>query len=519
MRTIQVRRVITTAYCLAIITTQTTHTMENFFPQHNTEQHTHTPAQACYNTGISEGERAYLQNRLPIAKAALEKMLQQPLTDTQVPKIAFICSGGGYRAMLETVGWLYGAQKIGLLDATTYVTSLSGSTWTVAPWISTGLPLKKFKEYIQDCASKPFFDTSWQEKKLLLEALKVKIENNQSRTLVDPYGGFLANRLLSFLGDARQQVTLSQQAHRIENGTYPYPIYVAIDGRESIVQDQTWYEFTPHTIGDRTNNIHIPTAAYGRKFKNGVSVDNAPEKTLSHLMGTWGSAFAASIDDILENIDNDKDQQDLLEKILEPIGGQRILPFWAEVRNYMYKMDMDEVNDEPLSYQKHLKFVDAGLDFNLPYSPVSGICSERTPEILIFLDASKGKNTGSQLKKTAEYAAKHNRPFPVISMENISKKTMSVFKDENNKTTPIVIYMPGISDTALWEENKLKPEFEKYNLSEFDLYHQTNYGYCATKNFQYAPEHSALVMNQTEFNMRANQDAIIEEIKWCINRK
>ena len=542
MRTILLRAAITAVYCSAALTTQTTHSMDNFFTETrsdigslagalsptlgeliNGEQsvitnnpYKHEIALAKHNTGISDGERAYLHNRLPIVKAALEKMLNRSLDDTQIPKIALIGSGGGYRAMLCTTGSLCGAQKIGLLDATTYITSLSGSTWAVAPWISTGIPIKKFKNYIQDCAAQSFHDVSHEEKMLIARAIAVKKTYNQSRTLVDLYGDLLANRLLACLGDARQIVALSHQIEKFKNGAYPYPIYTAIDGRESIVQGQTWYEFTPHTIGDHTNNIHIPTWAYGRTFKRGESTNDAPEKPLSHLMGTWGSAFAANVEDMLHEIDTDKEHQNLLEKLAEPLNGKRIVPFWAKVPNYMYKMN--DVNDAPLSTKKNLKFVDAGLEANLPYPPVSGICPERTAEILIFLDSSAG-HIGNELKKTADYAHKYNLPFPIINSDDLGKKTISVFKDENNKAAPIVIYMPRISEKALWEENKLKPEYAKYNLSEFDLEYETNNGYCKTQEFQYTPEHSTLVINQTEFNMRASKDVLIKEINWCIDRK
>ena len=473
---------------------------------------------AQYNRGISDGEKTFLSNRLPIVKAALETILNRSLNNKRIPKIALIGSGGGYRAMLCTTGSLNGAQKIGLLDATTYITALSGSTWAVAPWISTGIAIKQFKNYIQDCAAKPFTQLNSDEKNLLLKDLLVKIKNNQKITLVDPYGGLLANRLLEFLGDQRQATTLSDQAQKIKLGFYPYAIYTAIDGRENIATGQTWYEFTPHTIGDRTNNIHIPTWTYGKKFKEGQPTNNAPEKSLAYCMGTWGSAFAANIYEILkEVIHYNVILEEITEILPDSIEGERILPFYAEVRNYMYQMR--NLNDTSLSENKHLMFVDAGLEINLPYSPVSGICPERTADILIFLDASAGDNIGNQLQKVADYAKKFNCPFPAINLENIGKKTISVFKDENNTSTPVVIYMPRISDQALWQDNKLKPEFAKYNLSGFDLDHETNNGYCKTEEFQYTPEHSALVMNQTEFNMRVNKYTIIKEINEWIDRK
>ena len=169
---------------------------------------------------------------------------------------------------------------------------------------------------------------------------------------------------------------------------------------------------------------------------------------------------------------------------------------------------MTNINDATLPTKKNMKFVDAGLEFNLPYPPVSGICQDRAPEILIFLDASGG-NIGNELRKVAEYAKTHNLPFPAIENELLGKETISIFKDENNKAAPIVIYMPRISDKKLWEENKSNPEYAPYELSDFDLHHETNEGFCKTKNFQYEPEQSTRVMNQTEFNMLINKYTII----------
>lgn len=541
MKHISLRITIVAACCSIALTSQIAQSMENFFHEHknigeiagafsptlgrlmNGEQpaiannpHKNETAFTRHTYTISEGEKVYRKNRLPIIKAAVEKMLNRSINEHQIPKIALICSGGGYRAMFCTTGSLCGAQEIGLLDATTYITALSGSTWAVAPWISTGLPLRKFKDYLQECAAKPFRDLTHEEKMLIANAIAVKKTYKQPRTLVDPYGDLLANRLLAYFGDMKQMIYLSDQSQSIESGTYPYPIYTAIDGRESITHGQTWYEFTPHTIGERTNNIHIPTWAYGRKFKKGESTNHAPEKNLGYMMGTWGSAFAANIDDIIEEIDKDKDHENLLEKLAQPIDGKRILPFAAKVPNYMYKMQY--LSDAKLSSKKHLKFVDSGLEINLPYPPVSSTCPERTPDILIFLDASAG-HIGDELKKVAEYAKSKNIPFPSINNELLGKQTISIFKDEDNTATPIVIYMPRISDKELWEANKSKPEFAHYNLSGFDLDYETNNGYCKTQNFQYKPEHSELVMNQTEFNMCINKDAIIKEINWCIDRK
>jgi hypothetical protein len=505
------RIIIAASYCAFIASS--IHAMEIIPSKKNKKSN----ASVMRYTGISDGEKAYLQKRLPVVKAALEKVLNRPLENKQVPQIAIIGSGGGYRAMLCTTGSLCAAHKIGLLDSTTYLTALSGSTWAVAPWIATGKSIDEFKNYIQECAAKSFTESTFQEKELMLKAILKKI-NKKPFTPVDVYGFCLANRLLESLGTKRQKITLSEQANKIAPGLYPYPIYTAIDGRETIVTGQTWYEFTPHTIGDRTNNIHIPTTSYGSKFEQGKLKKHCPEKSIGYQMGTYGSAFGANIRDIIEEIVKDPISRKEIEDLIpDNIEGERPLNFYAKVPNYMYKME--NITDPTLSPDKYMNFVDAGLECNLPYPPVSGVCSERTPEILIFLDASAGENIGNELIKVATYAKDHNLLFPNIDVENIGKKTMSIFKDENNTNVPVVIYMPRISDKDLWEQHKSEPEFADYNLSNFDLHYETNNGFAKTQEFEYTPEHSTLVMNQTEFNMLVNKDKIIETIQWCIDRK
>ena len=179
--------------------------------------------------------------------------------------------------------------------------------------------------------------------------------------------------------------------------------------------------------------------------------------------------------------------------------------------NYLYKTN---TADKTLSTEKHMEFVDAGLNTNLPFAPVSGKFPGRMAEILIFFDISAGK-IGEELAKVAEYAHRNNLPFPAIDFTDIDKKTISIFKGEHNT----VIYMPRISDQQLWAENKHKPEFQDYKLDNFDLNLVTNHGFAATQHFQYSLPHSTILMNQAEFNLHVNEDKIWETIEWHINKK
>lgn len=487
-----------------------------------------TTAFVTHNPGISDGEKAFLQNREPIVKEGLEKLLNCSLDNKRIPKISIVCSGGGYRSDLCTIGWLNGVEKIGLLKCTTHIVTLSGSTWAVAPWISSGLPIKKFKQYVQDCVAKPLHEITQEEKILIADARAVKIIYDQPRTFVDPYGDLLANRLLAYADDKRHMIYLSDQAKKIELGAYPYPIYTAIDGREDVIENQPWYSYTPHTVSDDYSNNHIPTWAYGRKFENGESMNNAPEKPLGYLMGTWGSAFAANIHTMLQKVDKSETLEKRFNLSVE-LKGHRLLPFWSEIPNYMHGMNSNN-KQITLPEKDHIKFVDAGLSrLNLPYPVVSGICPERKADILIFFDASGGQ-VGKQLKRVAEYALRHKLPFPKIDLTDVDKKTVSIFKDEHNPLAPLVIYMPRISNHELWNANKEKEKFAKYNISynidgidynpsNFDIHEQTEKGFCETQHFQYTHKQSSLVTNQTEINALLSEEEIKQAINWYINQQ
>ncbi len=80
-----------------------------------------TQAQVRVGNQLPQAEKDYLAKRRPRVKKALEKLTGRNLDGKYVPNIAILGSGGGYRAMLYFTGLLTGADKIGLLNAVTYL--------------------------------------------------------------------------------------------------------------------------------------------------------------------------------------------------------------------------------------------------------------------------------------------------------------------------------------------------------------------------------------------------------------
>jgi hypothetical protein len=481
-----------------------------------------TVANVTIGNDLCPGEKQFLRQRLPIVKAALEKLLNLQLTDNHVPNIAIACSGGGYRSMLYTAGFLSAAEQSGILETTTYLTGLSGSTWAIAPWISTQKSLEEFKNYIKECAARTFTEPTDHEQLLIFDAIEVKNHYNQEKTWLDLYGHLLGNVLLEYFKNDRYMVYASEQAEIIKTGKLPYPIYTAIDANEHLINNQNWYEFTPHQIGNPIDATYIPTWSYGRNFKEGTSRKGKhqhfpPEQSLAHQLGTFGSAFGADIHTIEQEIAKKMGHIALLEALVKPIEGKRPIHCYDTVPNWEYKLDVAHERAK----NKHKTFVDAGTDFNLPIPPISGLNPERKADVIIICEASAG-TIGHQLEKVAAYMKKHTLPFPKITMENIDKKTISIFKEED-PNVPVVIYLPRISDQNAWEQYKNYPEYAHYNLSKFDLDYETESGFAQTSHFHYSSkneyDHAEKVMNQAAFNFLINQTNIIEAIKYAVERK
>jgi hypothetical protein len=485
-------------------------------PAINDNAYHSTQAVVRVGNELHPDEQAFLNNRAPIVKAALEKMLGESLDGRYVPTIALVGSGGGYRAMLCTTGSLVGAEKINLLDATTYISALSGSTWAVGTWYATGLPIKQFRRFIVDKTGRGLEDVTFEDMRLIGEALQIKIAFNQPLTLIDLYGLLLGNVLLSDFGDARHRVYLSHQTDLLVDGKWPYPIYTSVRAEEGAPSN--WYEFTPHEVGGGWMQKYTPIWAFGRKFIEGYSIDFAPEQSLSFLMGTWGSAFGANVKQIYESIDTAISSvlvRELIEKIfINDVANDRIT--CSEMNNFVVGMR------KPITQLSLLEMVDAGASpgFNLPYPPISGERSQRKADVLIFLDASASVQGGETLKEVEAYARANNLKFPPINYIGIDTRAISIYKDKNDPDVPVVIYMPRIND-PLFGAALNKSEYAHYApfIRNYDIEKCIASGCCNTMNFKYTHNEAMQLTKLTEFNMLMCRDAIAGAIRWVVNNK
>lgn len=470
------------------------------------------------STEISQGERQFLRKRFPIVKKSLEKFLGRSLDNKYVPKIALVASGGGYRTMIGSMGSIIGADEIGLLDSSLWLVSLSGSTWFVNPWIVSELSPRQYQNMTTPLISnKDLQDITVPGLKLLIKSLITKFAFNEKITPVDFYGGFLSNRFLSLFRKDPYKIFLSSFQKMVEEGKQIFPICTAAKPNKS----NWWFEFDPYEIGSIKLGYFVPTEGFGRKFYRGRTINIAPEQNLGYLMGVYGSFFASDFKKMVTESMAEKRGHPILETILLEIleelhlSDKRVKPMLAQVFNYTYGM-----HSSPMSKEKMLNLMDAGIDFNMPYPPVSGEGGRRKADVIILLDHVTAQWKANNLKKSENYAKTRGLKFPHIDYTNVLKKSISVFKDENDPQTPVVIYMPLIRDERLWKKALREPQYKHLNkyLAEFDPEVCVDEGYCYTLNCDYTEFEIHQLSACAELNMKANKDSIVDAINWVIDQ-
>ena len=455
------------------------------------DAHVNEIASVRQGTDIPADEKNYIMNRDIVSKKNLEKFLGMRLTKNQVPKISFCFSGGGYRAMLGSFGALSGAKDIGLLDSVSYMSGLSGSTLTLFSWLTSNRSLEEYGKILSKNVRDTIFTLNLNYQKLIQNLTK-KFISKQKISLVDIFGFLLSNKLLSEFGKEKYNMGMSQSSKLFKNGKYPLPIGTAVE----TLENYEWFEFTPFEVGSNYFKSYIPTWAFGRNFVNGKSIGFAPEQSLGFFMGLFCSAFSADVEKVVETIRNfigeDNNILEFANNVAteSDVGDPRFAP--TEVNNFTYGMF-----DSQMQNVEQLELVDAGHDFTLPFPPL--LRPERNVDIIFVGDYGFMGTYKTEMQKAEKYAAKRGLKFPKIDYEKLEKNVISVFKDENDPTVPVVIYFPLIKN------NKYSRRFDPKTA-----------GYCNTLNFEYSEREFNELSGLTKYAFTSNKEKIKEVIKQVI---
>ncbi|KGL83827.1 Cytosolic phospholipase A2 beta, partial [Tinamus guttatus] len=235
-------------------------------------------------------ETNFLQKRKKFVSSALKKALnlQQDLQDHEVPVVAVMTTGGGTRALTSLLGNLLGLQKSGLLDAISYITGSSGSTWTLShlyqssDWSHKDLsgPISEVRRHMTKCKLSCF---SLESFKYYDKELKLRKQEGYQTSSVDFWGLLLEKAL----NDGKNEHKLSDERQALDQGQNPLPIYMILNMKErySLPEFKEWVEFTPYEVGFLKYGAFIRAEDFGSQFFMGRLMKKLPESRICFMQG------------------------------------------------------------------------------------------------------------------------------------------------------------------------------------------------------------------------------------------
>ncbi|KAF9971676.1 hypothetical protein BGZ73_005291 [Actinomortierella ambigua] len=440
---------------------------------------------------LCQQEKAFLLARKKKVRKAFAKFIgvkESEVHEEDIPVIALAGSGGGYRAMVSALGYMTAAKKSGLFDCAMYVAGVSGSCWMIAQYMTLGQrSFSKTKEHFKQSLGvhfvhyPSFIDTMLNNPgaaQLVLEGIVQKYSKNRVLTLVDAFGTLLAGRLLIHRerdGDNEEWVDpldfkMSQQSRWTNYGDQPMPIYTAVShvlpappkpvqgGPELVVDDEVtkeeddphyyqWFEVTPYEFGSEETSAWIPTWSFGRRFVEGKSIENIPETNLAILLGTFGSAFTATLADYYNEV------RPLVNKAISDVLDSYVQEYLDNMSmihplspscfpNPVYKLKGVEPEMEEFTQHKNLYLNDAGMDNNLPLYPL--LRPGRNVDVILAFDSSADIESVPWFEKADEYAQRRGiERWPPISKHRAKQLEK---EGANHKMKPVEIFHGIVAD-------------------------------------------------------------------------
>lgn len=450
------------------------------------------------NRTLCAEELAYRKERDPKTARALKQLTGMAIIPSKQPVIAVCASSGGIRSALGTLGALLGLEQAGILDCITYITTVSGSSWAVAPWMSLGMSLEEHADFMINNLQKGLLSKDMAPSKTTNELLH-KFAFGKTLSLADIYGAALGSLLLEKEGVDPFNIYLSDQARTVSSGRYPYPIHTAVISKKT----SRWYssiEFSPHEIGSEELGAYVPTWAFGRKFARGASHNRSNPETLGFMMAIFGYAPGINLQEMGDLVIS-QIQTPWLKRLISDatfdtnLGTKRLLP--VKVDNFCYKMAHLARGN-----QEHLTLVDGAVTGKgIAFEPLLERPG-REIDLMIVIDNSghilnKELPPGAALDSCRDYFTEKKIPFPDTRTECAANGTCTLFTRKDHKG-PMILYIPMIKN-------------EHYS-ADFDP-RACNDTFCNTFNFTYTPEQSRLLIDLMRANVIDNTEHIVATIK------
>ncbi|CAG8562860.1 1096_t:CDS:2, partial [Cetraspora pellucida] len=381
---------------------------------------------------LCDEEKQFVKDRKNVIREAFAKYIGVDVSEIHpddIPTMAFMGSGGGFRAMIVVTAYFSAMKDSGLYDCGTYVSG-NGSCWNLA-MLYTSLarnsdnhPLDDVLAYYKTKLTHSITDVRGLFKDLAhnldpraavehcFGGLQQKKETGAKVRIMDLFGALLAAKILLGPDPSKQyeDFKLSRQRKYIDVRPWKDELdekdralvenYAEVWAKHKEGKDHfQWYEVTPYEMGTEEIPAYIPTWAFGRTFESGKSTNRVPEQNLSLMIGLFGSAPSApllfEINQLelalgngwakteFRNVYNHamkkmgEDQQRIFE------GHQPVPP--PKNHNFTYHLDPPPYK-LGITNEKTLSLMDAGVSNDSPVYPMSR--PARKIDVVIGFDCS-----------------------------------------------------------------------------------------------------------------------------------
>uniref|UniRef100_A0A8C0BA46 PLA2c domain-containing protein n=1 Tax=Buteo japonicus TaxID=224669 RepID=A0A8C0BA46_9AVES len=488
-------------------------------------------------------EMAFLGKRKRYVASALKNVfhLQQDLQDREVPVVAIITTGGGLKSMTGLYGSLMGLKKLNLLDCVTYISGLSGTTWTMANlyrdayWSQKDLDshIGEARKQATKCKMGCF---SMDRMKYYNKQLCQRKEEGYRTSFIDLWGLMIEY----LLNDGKDPHKLSEQQEALCDGQNPLPIYVSVSVRDSYSTNdfKEWVEFTPYEVGLLKYGAFIRTEHFGSEFFMGRLLKKLPESRICYLQGMWSSIFSVNLLQIW-GLSHNEDPvlptrpHELRTRMYTPPGplssalrgaltdrfsvaqhhnflkGYQLHNNYLENKHFCRWKDtvLDARPNQLMQNSDHLGMIDAGFFINTSSPPL--LRPQREVDVIIYLN------------KAYKYYSEQKIPFPKISLTDEDKKNLKecyLFQDSDLPGCPIVIFLPLVNDT--FQEYKapgVKRCCSEMEEGQLDLTSRFS-PYCMF-SVRYTDENYRRLLNLSEYNILNNSQMIMQALQIAMQRR
>uniref|UniRef100_A0A8C8ATB1 PLA2c domain-containing protein n=1 Tax=Otus sunia TaxID=257818 RepID=A0A8C8ATB1_9STRI len=488
-------------------------------------------------------ELTFLQKRKRYVASALKNVfhLQRDLQDFEVPVVAIITTGGGLKSMTGLYGSLMALKKLNLLDCVSYISGLSGTTWTMANlyrdayWSQKDLDshIGEAQKQATKCKMGCF---SMDRMKYYDKQLCQRKEEGYRTSFIDLWGLMIEY----LLNDGKDPHKLSEQQEALCDGQNPLPIYVSVSVRDSYSTNdfKEWVEFTPYEVGLLKYGAFVRTEHFGSEFFMGRLLKKLPESRICYLQGdvlhylgretlwrgvtllTKGLSFMlrtrmytppGPLSSALRGALTDRFSVAQHHNFLK---GYQLHNNYLENEHFCRWKDtvLDSRPNELMQNADHLGMIDAGFFINTSSPPL--LRPQREVDVIIYL-------TFWLLYKAYKYYSEQKIPFPKISLTDEDKKNLKecyLFHDSDLPGCPIVIFLPLVNDTFReYKAPGVKRCCSEMEGGQLDLTSRFS-PYCMF-SVRYTDENYRRLLNLSEYNILNNSQMIMQALQIAMQRR